>query len=171
MKNLLLVIFLVIYHISWAQSVNFISVELGGTGGLYSLNYHRDINAYAKNCYFSFRSGLSVIPIKFQESVKIYPSAIVEGGYTIVDHFEFGLGVNASIDSWDSWPSESKPSTQKTLEFLLLPRVGYRTIFKERFLFKAAFTPATIDTRNRFRTNKQYFSPWFGITLGYKMGK
>jgi hypothetical protein len=144
-----------------ARNANFI--ELGGNGGLYSINFDR-IFLYKENFKISGRAGFNIFPVGYQ----IEQSYLLENNYIFFKnphHLEIGPGLtlqekynpscaNDSIYKWES-------------VWFAMMRVGYRYQKQEDgFFFRAAVLPI-FYTKNSCYSE---FPPtnwfWAGVAVG-----
>lgn len=141
-----------------SDSVNHvIYLELGGNGGLYSLNYERNIGGM-----FWVRAGASYGAALFTKSVSI-PLSI---NYLLGkngQYFEIGLGPTIYyLNSRFSLFSEDSNQDNGFFGVNLVSTIGYRyqPLSRQNIFFKLAFTPA-------FRLEDKTFVPFGGLSVGY----
>ena len=139
---------------SYAQKQQFFSFELGGSGGLASINYERNY-LEKKNYFLQARFGFSYGPIDANNGgVLIFPimtHAVIGPKNHKID---FGIGQTLSI-------------TTKGNFFILMPSsIGYRyQPTTKKYYWRFAYTPIfsyLID----FQTQH-----WGGITYGFNFSR
>lgn len=147
------------------QYRNSLHIELGGSGGYYSINYERNIINH-KSLKTSGQLGFSYFPGSWSDMW--LPVGINEQFSFNIHHIELGIGFvfvrEATIENYDI---ESKFWT-----YSLTGRVGYRYQKPDgRFIWRIGFTP--ILQRERiglyYDPNAPFriFTPMGGVSLGY----
>ena len=141
-------------------SYNSFFIELGGNGGIYSLNYDR-ILVYKSAKGFSIRAGINGYP---RGEANWSGVILIEGNFFIGrnnHHIETGIG-------YTHYRNYLKLTTEKwnvSTENYFIPRIGYRyqnTLDKTLF-FKAGLTPdITFDKKEK----EWLFFLWAGIGIG-----
>jgi len=134
------------------QRERYVSFELGGSGGIASLNYEKTF-VNREVCKFSWRLGFSVAPIdRTNGTVLIFP-LMVHGIVGKSNHkLDLGIGQSLSI-------------TTRGQPFVLMPAVvGYRFQPEDkRCYWRIAYTPLISYLLN-FQVQH-----WAGLTFGYKL--
>ena len=136
---------------------NSVYAELGGNGGLYSLNYDRILTS---NKYvLSGRIGISIGQTLTNNLSGIFPMELNALIFNETPHhLEMGVGVAPYIDY------------SKQFELYSSFRIGYRyqNFKKNGVIFRAGFTPMKgLISENDISLNIISFIPWAGISLGY----
>ena len=136
---------------------NAVYVELGGIGGLYSLNYDRILTS--KKYVLSGRIGISIGQTLTNNLSVTFPMELNALIFNKTPHhLEMGIGLAPYIDN------------SKQFELYSSFRIGYRyQNFKKRgVIFGAGFTPMKeLISENEISHNPISFMPWAGISLGY----
>ncbi len=145
--------------------------ELGGTGGLYSLNYDRILIKYEK-IKITARAGYAFMPY----TGDLTQNFIAENNYLFgkaKKFIEAGLGINYYRASFYK-VGETPMFTFESDQFIYAFRLGYRfqNMDAEGFFFRAALTPFCARSYNYAdplhpileEKRKLYF--WAGIALG-----
>ena len=152
---------------------NAVSLEIGGSGGIYSINYgHIFYERSVVRVRGSF--GLSIMPIQLYDATHLYPvfplkMSVLAGKSP---HFlEVGLGYSPYLgyvydtkvnDQFVGGQWVHKPQYKKKFHNSLFPEIGY--FFQKSnspYFFRVTFTPLIYD-------NKFCFLPWGGIGLGFR---
>ena len=137
---------------------NSLFLELFGNGGLYSVNYERNLN---KNLYarIGFGTWTTTTFISSEEtSITTFPLLLAGTTGKKKSHFEFGGGVLAG---------SLKNDTGSNTIFDLTAFIGYRyQPIGQGFLFRAGLTPFySIDDKAYYPDEGFYFSG--GLSVGY----
>ena len=143
---------------------NALFIELGGNGGIYSLNYDRILTS-AKKIRTSLRGGFSVLPVNRNIDL-VFP---IEFNFLLgsANHFmETGAGVTyvKSMINTDEGFGNLRYNYE---QFLGVCRLGYR--FQERLdrglFFRAGITPYLFQT-NEYDRIEPIFQFWLGVSAG-----
>jgi len=149
-KNILLfVAFFLCTHQGVTQD-RYISFELGGSGGIASINFEKTLTVLGSNRY-SMRYGLSFAPIdKNNGNAFIFP-VMIHGKWGKNNHFaDVGIGQSFTI-------------TTRGSAFVRMPlSMGYRfEPENKRYYLRASYTPII-----SYLFNFQWEN-WAGLTFGY----
>lgn len=132
-----------------------ISVELGGSGGLGSLNYEKTLSK-KDNLTLVFRTGFSVAPVdKNNGNALIFPQ-MVHTIYGKTKHYaDFGIGLAPSF------------TTKLGGAFVRMPiSLGYRVMPEDKkYYFRISYTPLV-----SFLFDWQW-QQWAGFTFGFKLNQ
>lgn len=146
---------------------NYFHLELGGTGGYYSLNYERNIinlNTFKT----SGQIGFSFVPGGWYD-ISV-PIGINEQFSFSNHHIEFGIGFVALREfRKDNGEDESRFWSDG-----ITGRIGYRYQKPDgRFIFRIGFTPLLQRERSGLNYDPgapfNVFTPWGGISIGYSL--
>jgi len=138
---------------------NQLSIELGGAGGIGSLNFERLIHVKANNKIL-FRVGLSYLPLTVN-SKHAFGSPILPFGFYyligIKHHLELGLN-NTLAYTIDNI------SNKNEFHYLLMPSIGYRfeNFYKKSIYFAFAYSPCLSFNKDNLK-----FSNWLKIGIGH----
>ncbi len=137
-------------------------VEIGGNGGLYSLNFER-IYLYQEKFKMSGRIGFAINP----HGVYVEQSYVLEQNFILLKnphHIEFGLGLTIQNQYNENCKIAGDYLWEKITYSTL--RCGYRYQKQDDgFFLKAALTPASGQISNcGFDIN--YFQLWAGVGVG-----
>lgn len=152
-----------------AQKNQYLSFELAGSGGLFSLNYERTLFGFEKlepvadeltvpkkiGLKLNLRTGLSFTPISKNNGIVLVFRVMMHFTTYKGNHgFDLGLGQSLSISTKGSF-------------FIRMPlSLGYRLEPQDKkFYWRFAYTPIM-----SYLFGFQY-EHWGGITLGYKISK
>ncbi len=147
---------------------NSVYLELGGTGGVYSICYDRlfDIKEKKKN---SFSIGLSYLQgVIYEKDLRIF--ALPFSRNTIYFRYlEIGLGITPTLiaEIKPAYQHGSVVGSYTELEPLLFlsPKLGFRYQKNDGgFFFRAALTPMFSLISNSFLYRSVY--PWAGLSFG-----
>jgi len=123
--------------------------ELGGNGGLYSINYDRIVLSGEKS-YLSLRGGFAKYPeVGFIENSFVFP---FETNFIFGKHnnfFEFGVGQSIVIQSGSHF---------NDFDSYLTLRLGYRYISETGLTVRFGFVPILNDYDSMI---------WIGLGIGY----
>ncbi|MBN2728804.1 MAG: hypothetical protein JXR53_06225 [Bacteroidales bacterium] len=148
------IILVLINTTSFAQdnkNTKFLSLELGGVGGLASFSYEWEF-ANTNNTSFFMRNAFSFVPIDKNNGVALIFPVMVHGVWGKGLHkVDFGIGQTITL-------------TTKGKAFVLMPlSVGYKWQNPEqKHYWRIAYTPL-ISYLVDFQVQN-----WGGITYGYK---
>lgn len=147
---------------------NSVYIELGGTGGVYSICYDRlfDIKEKKKN---SFSIGLSYLQgVIYGNDLRIF--ALPFSRNTIYfKYLEIGLGLTPTLIA-DIKPAYQHGNvfgsyTELNPMLFLTPKLGFRYQKNDGgFFFRAALTPMISLISNPFLNHRVY--PWAGLSFG-----
>ena len=138
----------------YGQGKNYFSFEMGGSGGLGSLNYEYPIFP-TSNLALNLRFGFSVTPIDKNNGVNMIFPVMVHWLVGKSDHkMDFGIGQALSF-------------TTKARMFISTPlAAGYRyEPAAKNYFFRVAYTPLV-----SYLVNFQWQN-WAGITYGYHFNR
>jgi len=129
-----------------------IYLEVGGSGGLGSINYEK-VFSNREKIDFLWRVGLSIAPIDNNNGTGIVIPAMIHGTIGQKNHkLDMGLGQGITV------------STRGSFFLLTTASLGYRYHFKESPLFlRIAYTPL-ISYLLDFQVQH-----WAGITIGFTL--
>ncbi|MFK7921251.1 MAG: hypothetical protein AB8H47_04805 [Bacteroidia bacterium] len=129
-----------------------LSLELGGSAGLASINYEKAFRE-AANLKLAYRIGLSGFPIDRNSGIAfVLPFALQARWGTGPHKLETAMGFSLSFTTRVKFFSQA------------IPAIGYRYQASDKRLFyKIAYTPLI-----SFLFNWQY-QHWAGITIGYDL--
>ena len=152
-NRLLFILLVTVTSFSFSQKKDLaksIYLELGGAGGLGSLNYEK-VFADREKIDCSWRLGLSFAPIDRNNGTAIIIPAMIHGTIGEKKHLlDVGLGQGFTI------------TTRGRIHVLTTASLGYRYNFQESPLFlRAAYTPL-ISYLLDFQVQH-----WGGISIGY----
>ena len=149
-KNILLIFGFFLFTRQGIAQNRFVSFELGGSGGIASVNFEKSMVALGSN-RFTMRYGLSFAPIdKNNGNAFIFP-VMIHGKWGMGNHFaDFGIGQSFTI-------------TTRGSAFVRMPlSMGYRfQPENKRYYLRAAYTPIV-----SYLFNFQWEN-WAGLTFGY----
>jgi len=151
-------------------SKNYVSFEVGGSGGAYSFNYGRII---FKNNKWQMEAniGFSVMPVLLYDTYKFYPT--IPFGVSVLygsghHRLKFGIQntlysgyvyVNPKQNEYRNGALISKPEYKSKFHESILPVIGYQYQINTNFFVNVVFTPLVYD-------NGFTFTPWGGIGFG-----
>ncbi|MEL7532680.1 MAG: hypothetical protein AAFN10_15280 [Bacteroidota bacterium] len=129
-----------------------LSLELGGSAGLASINYEKAFRE-AANHQLAYRIGISGFPIDQNSGFAfVLPFALQARWGAKAHQLEAAMGLSLSF------------TTRLKLFSQAIPSIGYRYQAEgKRVFFKAAYTPLV-----SFIFNWQY-QHWGGLTIGYDL--
>jgi hypothetical protein len=139
------------------EKLNSLSVEVGGLGGLYSINYGRDIPL---NEHFGINLGIGLSQSDF-----IYDEIFVPGVpaqlnvyYRSKQRHQFDIGIGFTpyyASNFDYY------------RYQLFSRIGYKYHFSgDKFYIGVSFTPGIYESIYGLD-----FVPWAGVSFGYRFNK
>ena len=136
-----------------------ISLEVGGAGGLGSINYEHTLLANPEN-FLLFRLGLSYTPLTVNGRHAIGTPVMPIGLYYLYGnkhHFELGLN-NTFGYTFDNISDDNE------FTYMLVPSIGYRfEDFKKKSLFfSVAYSPVIFENNNKIN-----FQNWGKLGVGY----
>jgi hypothetical protein len=151
-------------------SKNYISLEVGGSGGAYSFNYGRTVFKN-KNWQMEANIGFSVMPVLLYDTYKFYPT--IPFGVSVLygsGNHRLKLGiqntlysgyvyVNPKQSEYRNGALISKPEYQSKFHESILPVIGYQYQISSHYFVNVVFTPLVFD-------NGFTFTPWGGIGFG-----
>lgn len=158
---------------------NNLSIDLGGTAQVGSLNYERSF-CIKDNSFQTLSAGFLYYPPSDGGQPFYLPISYSYGIGKKKSKLILGLGLTLLVSTEIPSPADRKlvrehPSTynfggapyQPFIDFWLCPMVGYEFISKKRFFFKA-YAMAIL-----YRTNIIYYhaTPWGGLTFGFKLDR
>lgn len=161
MKNILVMIFFCFTLVSFGQEKksnsgirkNAVYFELGGNGGLYSINYDRIVLS-GKRTHLSLRGGLSIAHFTYLVPIEINALFGKRNSF-----FELGMGETLDLN-------KNRAGGRLSFDhFLPFMRFGYRLqkkINEGGFLLRAGFTPTLILDEGHLHP-----VPFAGVSLGY----
>lgn len=131
---------------------HYVFLELGGTGGLGSINYERKFFDKEK-LDITWRLGLTALPIDKNNGVSIIFPATLQAIHGKGPHFfETGIGLGTTV------------TTKGSFYARMTPIVGYRFEQpKKKLFFRITYTPFV-----SFIFAPQY-QHWAGVSLGWKL--
>lgn len=152
-KLALVILFLIPIGLVYGQQEKYLTIELGGSGGLGSINFEKEFFQNEKT-RISFRTGFSFMPIdKNNGSVLIFPQ-MVQYRYGNGKHFALlGMGLTPSI------------TTTLSGVYIRMPLsfgYGFEPPHK-KYCFRMAYTPLV-----SFLFDLQW-QHWGGVTFAYKL--
>ncbi|MEL6624904.1 MAG: hypothetical protein AAFQ83_23235 [Bacteroidota bacterium] len=137
----------------YSQGQQHLSIELGGIGGLGSINWETPLHQQ-ENFTLTFRTGFSFIPIdRNNGSALVFPQ-LIHGIYGKELHFvDLGIGLAPSITTTLGGAYVRMPAS-----------IGYRLQPKDKpYYFRIAYTPLV-----SFLLDLQW-EHWAGITYGIRL--
>ncbi len=138
-----------------SQNRTWVSLELGGNGGLYSVNLEKSL-LFDKPDHWQWRGGISIIPSSGRIEW-VVPAGISYLAGKTGHYMELGLGQGIAI-AWDytnGWV-HAFPRATATLGYRWMPA-------DSRWFFRLAYTPLV-----SYLVDFQY-QHWGGITAGYRL--
>ncbi|MEI7801114.1 MAG: hypothetical protein WCI97_00575 [Bacteroidota bacterium] len=153
-KSFFLFLFLISCLNSFAQKSKSVFLELGGSGGLGSINYEKCFSQKDKIA-FTWRTGLSFSPVdRNNGNAIIFPLMINSIIGKSKNKLELGIGQGISF------------TTKGSFFFLALADIGYRRQNPDkRFFYRITYTPLIsyiVDLQVQH---------WFGFSIGYNIRK
>lgn len=147
-----LLFFIVISTHSFAQKENYLSFELGGSGGIASINFEHELKDFNRSKLF-LRTGFSAAPIDVNNgSALIFPVMTHWSLFDADHHLDLGLGLAFTV------------STRLQFYTRMPASIGYRyEPADKRYYLRAAYTPI-ISYLFEFQLNN-----WAGLTFGYRL--
>ena len=150
---------------------NTISLEAGGAGGYYSLNYSRLFYSKDKTTIHA-RLGFSMMPVTLyndEKPVTIIPVGVI--GYYGSNHHFLKLGItttffwgyeylNPGDEDYEKGCTQC-PNYVRKFHFTIFPEVGYEFRFLNHFRSGISFSPLVFD-------NGFTYTSWGSINLGYR---
>ncbi len=137
-----------------AQNPSFVSFELGGSGGIGSVNFEKSFYKKEK-VFLDYRFGFSIAPVdKNNGTVLVFP-IMIHGVYGENQHkLDLGIGQSISV-------------TTKGSAFVLMPlSIGYRLQPEDKnYYLRLSYTPLVSYL---YGTQWQH---WAGFTYGIKLNK
>jgi len=138
---------------------NHFSIELGGVGGIGSLNFERLINVKSINKVL-FRVGLSYLPLIVNSKPAFGTPILPFGFYYLIgikDHLELGLN-NSLAYTIDNI------SNKNEFHYILMPSIGYRfeNFYKKSIYFAFAYSLVLSFNKDNLR-----FGNWLKIEVGH----
>lgn len=129
-----------------------LSLELGGSAGLGSINYEKAFREAAKH-QLAFRIGISGFPIDRNSGFAFVLPFTLQARWGVRPHqLETAMGFNLSL------------TTRAKLFSQAIPAIAYRfQVEGRRLFFRLAYTPLI-----SFIFNWQY-QHWGGLTIGYDL--
>jgi hypothetical protein len=152
--NLSVLFFFFLFFLN-SQSQRYISLEVGGAGGLGSINFEKEFHK-SEQLRFIFRTGFSFIPIDRNNGNSLIFPQMVHAVYGKKSHhIDFGIGLAPSF------------TTRFAGAYIRAPlSLGYRFEAKDKkHVWRVAYTPLT-----SFLFDFQW-EHWAGITYAYKLGQ
>ncbi len=150
------------------QNRNSVHLELGGTGGYYSLNYERNIinhNSFKTSVQFGIRYFPGVwsdiwLPIGINELFSFN-----------AHHIEIGIGV-VTLREMARDQLNNYAIIDRFWSYALTGRLGYRYQKPDgRFIWRIGFTPFLQRERGGLiydpTAKLNIFNPWGGLSIGY----
>jgi len=145
---------------------NSVYLEVGGTAGIYSLNYSRVL--FVKNRWkLSANIGASVMPVLLYDTYSFYP--IVPIGITVLygeNHHFLKIGITNTIYMGYNYQNKanddspiSSPQYDKIFHESIFPQIGYQYQLNKTFYSNIVFSPLIYD-------NGVSFKLWGGIGFG-----
>lgn len=152
------------------QTKNSVYLEIGGSGGAYSLNYGKTFFNIEK---WQLRAhiGFSVMSVMLYDSYRVYPvfpfglNALYGSGR---HYLKLGLANTLYLGYQYQNPAQSeyengvqihKPKYNSKLHDSIFPLIGYHYQFNSKYFAHIVFSPLIYD-------NGFSFFPWGGIGLG-----
>jgi len=138
---------------------NQLSIELGGAGGIGSLNFERLINVKSNNKVL-FRVGLSYLPLTVNNKRAFWTPILPFGFYYlngIKHHLELGLNNSLAF-------TIDNISNKKEFHYILMPSIGYRfeNFYKKSIYFAFAYSLVLSFNKDNLR-----FGNWLKIEVGH----
>jgi|GEM_PF-2987095 len=162
-RKLFFFLFLLLNFNLHAQDERYLSLELGGSGGVYSLNFERDFLQKEKH-RFSWRGGGEIFPVDNRYQL-VFP-LLLNGYYGGGAHklkYAFGQGVTIAFGKAYSFAPFSR--TVLNLGWRYEPP-------GKKLFFEANYTPLIsylMALRYEYVGGWQY-EHWGGFTIGYRLG-
>lgn len=146
---LLLLSLVVVSNDSISQVDKAITIELGGNGGFYSLNFE---NSLSSNNALGYRLGVSMLPLSNASGpVVTIPTLLQYSVDSKNKSYDFGIGQSFSIHSG--------------IYSYITANLGYKRKMSKDFFIKASYTPL-VSYLYRFQ-----YQNHFGLTIGKKLNK
>lgn len=153
-KQLIALLFMLPVGFVLGQHEKFLTFELGGSGGLASINYETDF-CNKEKLKLAFRTGFSILPVDKNNGAALIFPQMIHGRFGQNQHqADIGIGLAPSI------------TTNLGGAYVRLPlSFGYRLEpLSRNYYLKFAYTPLV-----SFLFDLQW-EHWAGITYGYRLG-